>query len=217
MPDYAAQRFNMVASQLLANGVTDESVLDAARAVPREAFVPKEKRSVAYADAPIELARGRWLLEPRTFGKMLQLAEIKPSDRVLDVACATGYSTAVLARIARKVVGLEQDADFVRVGSDALRQIGATNASIVQGSFADGCPAEAPFDAIIVNGAIEVRPQILLAQLSENGRLAAITQRDAAGQATLYLKEEGRVGWRFAFDASTPVLAGFRQAAGFVF
>jgi|HubBroStandDraft_6_1064221.scaffolds.fasta_scaffold265282_2 protein-L-isoaspartate(D-aspartate) O-methyltransferase len=217
MPDYAAQRSNMVASQILANGITDPRLLDAFGAVPREAFVRAEKRSVAYADAPTELVHHRWLLEPRTFAGMLRLAEIQPSDRVLDVGCTTGYSTAVLARIANKTTGLEEDADFVRIASDALRALGVTRAAIVQGLLAEGCPSAAPYDVVIVNGAIEVPPQRLLGQLADGGRLVAISQHNAAGQAVLYRKEEGHAGRRFAFDASAPVLNGFRQPARFVF
>jgi protein-L-isoaspartate(D-aspartate) O-methyltransferase len=217
MPDYAAQRSNMVASQVLANGVTEARLLDALGRVPREGFVPAAKRSVAYVDAPIELAHRRWLLEPRTFAKMLQLAEIGASDSVLDVGCTTGYSTAVIAGVAARVVGLEQDADFVRVSEENLRQLGIHNATIAQGLLADGFRSAAPFDAIIVNGAIETHPGKLLAQLAEGGRLVAVVQNGAAGQAAIYLNEKGRVGRRFAFDAWAPVLNGFRQSAGFVF
>jgi protein-L-isoaspartate(D-aspartate) O-methyltransferase len=217
MPDYAAQRSNMVASQILANGITDPRLLDAFGTVPREAFVRAEKRSVAYVDAAIELVHHRWLLEPRTFAGMLRLAEIQPSDRVLDVGCTTGYSTAVLARIADKTIGLEEDADLVRIASETLRALGVTGASIVQGSLAEGCASAAPYDVVIVNGAIEVPPQRLLGQLADGGRLVAISQHNAAGQAVLYLKEDGHAGRRFAFDASAPLLSGFRQPARFVF
>ena len=217
MPDYAAQRSNMVASQILANGITDPRLLNAFGAVPREAFVQAEKRSVAYVDAPIELVHHRWLLEPRTFAGMLRLAEIQPWDKVLDVGCTTGYSTAVLARIADQTMGLEEDADFVRIASETLHALGVTGAAIVQGSLAEGCLSAAPYDVVIVNGAIEVPPQRLLGQLADGGRLVAISQHNAAGQAVLYRKEEGHTGRRFAFDASAPVLNGFRQPARFVF
>ncbi|MGH6878209.1 MAG: protein-L-isoaspartate O-methyltransferase family protein [Rhizomicrobium sp.] len=217
MPDYAAQRHTMVALQILADGVTDERLLASFRDVPRERFVPAEKRSVAYADAPIELVHKRWLLEPRTFSKLLQLAEIRPSDSVLDVGCTTGYSTAVLAKIARRVVGLEEDADLVRIASDTLRETGILNASIAQGALVEGNRAGAPFDVIIIEGAIEQTPQKLLAQLAEGGRMVAISRRDAQGHAILFLKEPDRLGRRIAFDAWAPVLSGFRQPAGFMF
>jgi len=217
MPDFHAQRLNMVASQILANEVTDDRVLEAFRQVPRERFVPPQKLALAYADAPIELVHGRWLLEPRTFAKLVQLAEILPSERVLDVGCATGYSTSVLARIARQVVGLDQDAEFLRIATERLRDAGSLNASIVQGPLAEGNRAMGPYDAIVVNGAIEIRPEKLLAQLAEGGRLVAVFQHDAQGHAVVYLNERGRVGRRLAFDASAAVLNAFREPAGFVF
>lgn len=217
MPDYAAQRLNMVESQVRANDVTDPRIADAMRAIARENFVPGAKRSVAYADGPIEVARGRYLLEPRTFAKLLQLAEMAPGDSVLDVGCATGYSTAVIARLAGRVTGLEQDADLVRTACDAVPASGAKNAAVVQGSLVEGFAAKAPYNVIFINGAVEKIPDSLLSQLAEGGRLVTVIRSDALSRACLYLREHGRVGHRVAFDAPAPLLAGFRQAVGFVF
>jgi protein-L-isoaspartate(D-aspartate) O-methyltransferase len=217
MPDYLAQRMTMVESQVRVNDVTDVRVQDAMRTVPREMFAPAAKKTTAYADAPMQVAPGRFLLEPRNIAKLLQLAQIAPTDKVLDVACATGYSTAVLAKLAAKVTGLEQDADLVRVASDMIGAVGARNATIVQGSLADGFKAGAPYDVIFVNGAIETRPETLLAQLAEGGRLVAILKTDTHRRANLFLREHGKVGTRADFDADAPILAGFRQKAGFVF
>jgi protein-L-isoaspartate(D-aspartate) O-methyltransferase len=217
MPDYTAQRMNMVESQVRANDVTDIRIHDAMRAVPRERFVPTVKRGVAYADGAIEVVANRYLLEPRTFSKLIQLAQIASTDSVLDVGCATGYSTAVIARLAARVTGLEQDADLVRVASDMAPAVGATNVAIVQGSLADGHRAGAPYDVIVVNGAIEAPPEALLGQLAEGGRLVAIVQSGEQSRAHLYLRQNGRIGSRVAFDAWAPLLAGFRQKVGFVF
>jgi protein-L-isoaspartate(D-aspartate) O-methyltransferase len=217
MPDYAAQRLNMIESQVRANDVTDVRVQDAMREVPRERFVPAARRAIAYADSALELVPGRFLLEPRSFAKLLQLAEIAPGDNVLDVGCTTGYSTAVLARLAAKVVGLEEDADLVRVASDMLPALGSSNVRVVQGALAGGYPAAAPYDVIFVNGAVERVPDALLAQLADGGRLVVVLQTGPQGRATLFLREDGQIGRRGAFDASAPVLAGFRQPAGFVF
>jgi protein-L-isoaspartate(D-aspartate) O-methyltransferase len=216
MPDFVAQRQNMVASQILASGVTDERLMNAFAEVPRERFVPSAKRGVAYADAAIEVVPGRRLLEPRTLAMLLRLAEIDESDSVLDVGCATGYSTAVLAAISRRVTGLEQDADLVRVAEDALRECGCRNASVVQGSLVDGHRGDAPYNVIVVEGAFEQTPEPLIAQLAEGGRLVGILQRAEQGHAVLYLKEQGRIGRRIGFDASARVLSGFRRAAEFV-
>jgi protein-L-isoaspartate(D-aspartate) O-methyltransferase len=217
MPDYATQRLNMVESQVRANDVTDVRIHEAMRAVPRENFVPSAKRGVAYADAAIEVVRGRYLLEPRTFSKLLQLADLRPDDTVLDVACGTGYSTAVIARLAKTVIGLEQDADLVRVACEAVPAVGAKNAVVMQGSLIDGFPAKAPYDAIFVNGAIEMVPDGLLAQLAEGGRLVAVIRAGELGRATLFLREHGRIGHRVAFDAAAPALVGFRNSVGFIF
>ncbi|HEY3776460.1 MAG TPA: protein-L-isoaspartate O-methyltransferase [Rhizomicrobium sp.] len=217
MPDYARQRQIMVASQVLAGGATDERLLDAMGEIPRERFVPGDKRSIAYADAPLEVVNRRWLLAPATFARLVQLAVIAPGDNVLDVGCTTGYSTAVLAKLARRVVGLEEDADLVRIASEGLHAMQVGNAQIVQGALADGHPAENPYDVILVEGAMEQEPERLLAQLAEGGRLVGILHYEPQGHAMLYLKEYGKVGRRMAFDASAQVLAGFRAPAGFVF
>ena len=217
MPDYAAQRLNMVESQIRANDVTDVRVQAALGAVLRERFVPAVRRGTAYVDAAVELVAGRYLLEPRSFAKLLQLAEILPGDKVLDVGCATGYSTAVLAKIAQHVIGLEQDADLVRIASDMIPAVGAANVQVIQGGLAQGYPAGAPYDVILINGAVEQVPEALLAQLAEGGRLVTVIQQGAQGRATVFLRQDGHVGHRAAFDAATPILAGFRQPAGFVF
>jgi protein-L-isoaspartate(D-aspartate) O-methyltransferase len=218
MADTATQRANMVEGQVRTNDVTDPRIYGALREVPRERFVPTAKRALAYADVPVEIAQGRYLLDPRTFGKLLQLAGLRASDRVLDVACGTGYSTVVLARIARSVIGLEQDADLVRIASDLIPQNGATNATVVQGGLTEGAKASGPFDVIVIEGAVEAVPDQLLAQLAEGGRLVAIvTVPGGQGRAQLFVREKGGVGSRFDFDATVPALAGFKKVVGFVF
>jgi protein-L-isoaspartate(D-aspartate) O-methyltransferase len=217
MPDYTAQRINMVESQVRANDVTDIRIHEAMRDIPRERFVPAAKRGIAYADGAVEVVANRYLLEPRTLSKLLQLAQINSTDSVLDVGCVTGYSTAVIARLAGKVIGLEQDADLVRVASDMVPAVGAANITIVQGSLAEGHRAGAPYNAIVVNGAIEAAPEPLLDQLAEGGRLVAVVQSGEQSRAHLFLRQNGRIGSRIAFDAWAPLLTGFRQKVGFVF
>src|ERR1700722_11313146 len=133
MPDYAEQRFNMVASQVLASGVTDGRILAALHKIERERFVPTAKRPIAYAEAPVEVVAGRYLMDPRNFALMLDAATISREDRVLDVGCATGYSTAVLAQLAARVIGLEQDADLVRIAAEMMQTLGVDSAVVVQG------------------------------------------------------------------------------------
>lgn len=217
MPDYAAQRINMVESQVRANDVTDPRIHDAMREIPRERFVPAARRALAYSDVPVEVVAGRFLLDPRSFSKMVQLAAVQPGDNVLDVACNTGYSSAVLARLAKNLTALEQDADLVRIASDMLQAVKAGNATVAQGALADGYKANAPYDVIFVNGAIEAAPDKLLGQLADGGRLVAVIQKGGQGRAHLFTRHQGRIGSRPDFDASTPLLAGFRQPVGFVF
>lgn len=217
MPDFAAQRSNMVASQVLASGVTDDRILASLNKVERERFVPTAKRAIAYAETAIEVVAGRWLMDPRTFALLLDAAGIDRDDKILDVGCATGYSTAVLSQLGGRVIGLEQDADLVRIAAEAVQSLGAQNAVIVQGALAEGFKGEAPYDVIVVNGGIEIVPKALLAQLAPGGRLVAVVGGEAQSRATVFLNENGRIGKRIAFDASVPALAGFRQPVGFVF
>ena len=213
----AAQRFNMVESQIRTNDVTDLRVQEALREIPRERFVPASKRAVAYADAALELVPGRFLLEPRVYAKLLQLAEIQPGDKALDVGCTTGYSTAVLGRLAAKAIGLEEDADLVRVASDMAPAVSGGNVQIVQGALAQGYKGAAPYDVIFINGAVERAPEALLGQLADGGRLVAVLREGTQGRGVIWRKEDGHVGHWASFDGAAPVLAGFRQPTGFVF
>jgi len=215
MTDYAVQRSHMVESQLSTNDVADPRIRLAMAAVPREQFVPEARRAMAYCDLSVEVSPGRYLLEPRCVAKLLVLANVRPTDHVLDVACATGYSTAVLAQLVRSVVAVEQDGDLMRQAVERLR--GATNVTVVQGALAEGAKVQAPYDLIVVEGGIEEAPAALLAQLAESGRLVSVLQRGAQGRAHIFVREHGRVGSRPDFDASVPVLAGFRKSVEFVF
>jgi protein-L-isoaspartate(D-aspartate) O-methyltransferase len=210
-----AARFNMVDTQIRPANVTDQRILAAMNAVPREKFVPRAAAALAYADVPVALAAGRYLLDPRSFAKALQLASIGAEDRVLDIGCGTGYSAAVMARLAGDVVAVEQDADLVRVASDLLATA-VGKVELIQGSLIEGAKNQGPFDVIFINGAVEDVPQSLLAQLAEGGRLVTFL-KDGNCRAWLFLREKGEIGRRPDFDADVPVLAGFRKSVGFVF
>lgn len=211
-----AARTNMIDAQIRSADVTDPRIHAAMAAVSRENFVPRAKRALAYADVPVEIAPGRYLLDPRSFAKALQLAGVTAEDRVLDVGCGTGYSSAVLGRLAKSVIALEQDADLVRIASEGLT-MAQGNIEVTQGSLIEGFKMGGPYDLILVNGAIEARPDILLAQLDEGGRLVTFLQDGAQGRATLFVRDHGAIGSRPGFDATVPLLAGFRKSQGFIF
>jgi protein-L-isoaspartate(D-aspartate) O-methyltransferase len=209
-------RFNMIETQIRPANVTDPRIHAVMSAVAREKFVPRTAQALAYADVPVAIAPGRFLLDPRSFAKLLQLAQITADDRVLDVGCGTGYSAAVLARLAASVVALEQDADLLRAASELLANA-VGKVELVQGGLIEGVKAQGPYDVIFINGAIEQAPDTLLAQLAEGGRLVTVMREGGQARAWLFVKESGQVGRRPDFDADVPLLAGFKKAMGFIF
>lgn len=215
MLDSAQQRANMVATQLRTNDVTDPRLIRAILAVPREAFVPPSLGSLAYMEGCIPLGKGRVLLDPRSFGKMAQLAAIRPEDRVLDVGCGTGYSAAIFSHLAAHVIALEQSPELVEVAVENLR--GFAGAEVAAGKLNEGLRGRAPFDVIFLNGAVERAPDDLFEQLANRGRLVCVVRDGAAGHARVYLKEDGAIGERAAFDANLPVLPGFEKTRSFAF
>ncbi|MFV2092831.1 MAG: protein-L-isoaspartate O-methyltransferase, partial [Hyphomicrobiales bacterium] len=189
MGDFARARVNMVSGQIFSDAVHSARVLDAMRNVMREQFVPAALAATAYADVEVPLDGGRALLMPVTLAKLLQMAEIGPNDLVLDVGCATGYSTAVLARLAGSVVAVESDPGLAAQASETLLALDVDNAAVVQGPLGAGYDAEAPYDVIFLNGSVECVPETLLAQLAPGGRLVAIIGTGRMGRATVITRE----------------------------
>jgi protein-L-isoaspartate(D-aspartate) O-methyltransferase len=221
--DYAAQRLKMVDGQLRTTDVTNVPILDAMIAVPREDFVPANRKPLAYIDEDIEIAPARdgtparYLMEPSPFGKLLQLAEIRKDDVVLDVGSGTGYSAAVLSKLASSVIALESDADLAAAAAQTLGRLGANNVAVVEGPLEAGYNSEAPFDVIVVEGAVEEMPEQLFEQLKEGGRLVAVVGQGNTGKAMLFLKENGMVAARRGFNCAIKPLAAFHLPPTFHF
>jgi len=217
MSDFEAARRSMVDSQLKPNQVVDARVADAMAQVPRELFVPDGLADVAYVDEDLPIAPGRFLMEPVVFARLLQAAAIEPDDVVLDLGCGTGYSTAVLARLAATVVAMEPSAELQAQAEQTMTKIGADNAVVVEGDLTAGTPTQGPFDVIFLNGAVETIPDGLRDQLAEGGRLVAVKNSEGIGK-TMVLERQGALfSARELFDAAIPLLPGFAKSPGFVF
>jgi protein-L-isoaspartate(D-aspartate) O-methyltransferase len=217
MIDFAHARRMMVDGQIRTNDVTDRDLIAAMLDVPRERFVPPAQASVAYLDRDLPVDERRMLLKPMVLARLIQAAEVGAEDSVLDVGCATGYSSAILARLGAAAVALDDDAARARRCTETLAQLGIANVAAVCGPLDAGWPGLAPYDVILVNGAFEVEPHGLFDQLKEGGRLVGILGGSPAGKAMLYRKDRGEIGGRVLFDASAPALPAFKKAPAFVF
>lgn len=217
MADFATARLRMVDNQLRTSGVTDHRILAAMGTVRREAFLPADREALAYADVVHALGGGRYLGAPAPFARLLQLAEIAATDRVLDVGAGTGYSTAVLAQLAATVTGLEMDAALADQARANLQAGGVGNAEVVVGSFdGAGLPHE-HFDVIILEGAVTAEPTPLFHLLREGGRLVALIAGGGPAVAHVFVKSAGEVAGRSEFNTSLPPLAEAPRIEAFVF
>lgn len=216
MTDFAARRTMMVDTQVRPSDVTKYPIIEAMLAVPREAFVPGSQREAAYVGGNLEIAPGRVMLEARTLAKMLDALDVQPTDLVLDVGCGFGYSTAVIARMAEAVVALEEAEALAGQAQARLSAEGADSAALVSGPLAEGAARHGPYDVIVIEGAAEVVPDAILAQLKEGGRIGCLFMEGALGVCRIGHKIDGAVTWRFAFNATAPVLPGFAARKAFV-
>lgn len=217
MSDYAAARHAMVDCQVRPSDVTRYAIIDAMLWAPRERFVGKAKRDIAYAGAEIELAPGRVLLDPRCFAKMVEAARIGSSDLVLDLAPGSGYSTAIIARMAEAVIAVEPDADLADWAQTLLAELEVDNAVVSHGDPAKGDPEHGPFDVIFVNGAVEELPESLTDQLKSGGRLVALFREGSVGKCCVLTRSASGLARRYMFDADAPLLRGFERREEFAF
>lgn len=215
--DFASLRTKMVDGQVRTTDVTSIPLLDALLEVEREKFVPAAKSKLAYIDEDIEVTPGRYLMQPSPFARIVQLAGVKPSDFVLDVGTCAGYSAAILSRLAGAVVALEENSSLAAMAQETLASLGYDNVAVVEGRLAEGYKSEAPYDVIVIEGAVERLPAALFDQLKEDGRLVVVEGLGNAAVVRLYIKQDGITRWRSAFNASVKPLPGFNTEPAFEF
>jgi protein-L-isoaspartate(D-aspartate) O-methyltransferase len=213
--DYRSQRTKMIDSQIRTTDVTSHSILTAFFNVEREKFVADRLKSVAYIDNDLEIAPGRYMMAPSPLAKLLQLAGIAKTDTVLEIGAGAGYAAAILAQLAGSVVSVESHPTLLELARTNLQDVG--NVTVVDGDLAAGHAAKAPYDAIFVNGAVDIVPAALFDQLKEGGRLVVVIGEGLSSGARIFVREQGRHSERFAFNASVHRLPGFEKTPEFAF
>jgi len=222
-PDYAVARRHMIESQIRPNNVKQENVLRAMETVPREIFVAASLSGIAYIDKNIEVSKRRYLLEPRVLAKLLDAANVTLHDHVLDVAPATGYSTAILAYCAKDVVALDSDIELETLAQASLSSLSINNVKIVHNDLTMGYAEAAPYNVILINGSVDKVPDSLFNQLAEDGRLLTVVREFGpahaghVGEARLYSKIKGYISYRPLFNANVEPLIEFQAAQIFTF
>jgi protein-L-isoaspartate(D-aspartate) O-methyltransferase len=221
MSDFSIARQKMVDGQVRPSDVTDNRIIDAMLAIPREAFVPEAQRFLAYLDMDIDVSEGaaakRFLLRPAVTAKLLQAADIGETDTVLVVGCASGYMAAVAARLAQRVMATECDSALAAKAKTALAALAPGNVTVKTAPIADGDSVDAPFDVILLNGTTEIAPENLYRQLKEGGRLVGTFTLAGPQRAMVVTSTHGDFGYRSLFDTAIPVLPGLERPAAFVF
>lgn len=213
--DFETMRRAMVASQLRTNAVNDPRVVAAMTNVARERFVPAERAALAYVDRPVEVAPGRSLNPPMVTGRLLTEAHVRPGDHVLLVGAATGYTAALLARLCRSLVALEEAPELA--GKCRANVAGTANVTVVEGPLSKGHAQGAPYDLIFVDGAIEQVPDSLVEQLADGGRLAAVVIRDGVHRLAVGRRAGSGFGFAEFADADGVPLPGFERPRAFTF
>jgi len=218
MIDFAKARRNMVDCQLRTNKVTDRALLAAFEETPRERFVDPAFQPIAYIDEQVPIGNGRFLSQPMVLARLLQDLGVGPDDVVLDIGCGTGYSAALLSRLAATVVALESDPELAGKANELLTGLACDNAIVVEGPLAEGHAAQGPYDSILIAGEIAGVSDAVLDQLSDDGRLAAILDEgDGQCRGVLMTRRGGIASRRVVCDATAPPMPGFERQAGFQF
>jgi protein-L-isoaspartate(D-aspartate) O-methyltransferase len=206
----------MVDTQIRPADITKFPIIDAMLKVRREMFVPDQMRQTAYTDSIIYLGGDRIVLDPRSFGKMLDAVNIQGDELVLDIGSGLGYSAAVIGKVCEAVVALEEDDDMASNSETILATEGCLNVAVLQGTLSEGAAKHAPFDVIVIEGAVEEISDELVTQLADGGRIAAIFSQKSQGVLRVGYKTQGKISWRFVCNAYAPVLAGFHKTQSFL-
>lgn len=208
---------SMISGQIKPNKVNDPRVLEAFEAIPREVFVPKGLKEVAYVDGQLEVAPGRFILEPMVLARLVSAAKIEAEDVVLDIGCATGYSAAILSRLANVVVATEQDPALVELATENLANLEIENIAVIERTLCEGCLKQGPFNVIMMAGGVEEIPKILTDQLAEGGRLVTVKVENAIGRGHVITKTAGKLAGQDIFDAQAHLLPGYEKTRSFKF
>jgi protein-L-isoaspartate(D-aspartate) O-methyltransferase len=210
IPDFAAARQAMVDSQLRPQGVNDPAVIAAMSEVARETFVPEDQRALAYVDRAIPLGEGRELPAPAVLGLLLTALAPLEDERALVIGASTGYAAAVMARMGLRVSAIESSASHAA----AARGNGV---EMTEGSLEAGHGKGGPYDLILIDGAVEYLPDVLVEQLRDGGRLGAAIVDKGITRLIVGRRAGGGFGFLTIADAAVPVLPGFQRPRAFTF
>lgn len=214
--DFAIVRQNMIEGQLRPNRVTDERILEAVSKTPRELFVASPLAQLAYVDRELPIGNGRYLMNPLSICRLIQATEVEPDSAVLVIG-GGGYSAALLSWLCNVVMAVESDSTLMARASHAYSVLSITNILLMQGALSTGLPKHAPYDVIVLDGAVARVPPAILDQLGENGRLVTVLYRPHMGQAVLMVKKHGLTSTLPLFDAGATLLPDFAAESSFVF
>jgi protein-L-isoaspartate(D-aspartate) O-methyltransferase len=192
-PDFTEQRASMVERQLHRRGISDERVLEAMAAVPREHFIPKGVRRSAYNDSALPIGHEQTISQPWVVAAICQALRLRGDETVLEIGTGSGYSAAVLARLAEHVTSIERVPELGRWARERLDELGVENVEVIVGDGSRGHPEGAPYDAIAVHAASPEAPHSLLSQLAPGGRLVVPIATNQADLLTAFVRENGHL------------------------
>ena len=207
----------MIEGQIKPLGNINKMILDAFLSVPRESFVPKDLSNFSYLEKHLDLSNQRFLLKSSLIAKIISSADIRPDDAVLVIGSSTGYSSAILSKVAETVISIEEDQELVNFSEKSIKKNEIDNVVFIKKNLSDGCPEHGLFSRIIIEGAIESRPKNILDQLDENGKLIVIYKKENICDVGEYTKMQDSFNYKFLFNCEAPLLSSFNKKDTFSF